>query len=191
MDDAAQKLFSRRSFFVALAMLMGFGLVLWLEGRPGWCKYGIGFYSPAWTHCTSQHFLDPYSLSHLLHGVIFYWMLRPLAHIWSLAWRLVAALVLEIGWELIENSSWVIEHYRQHTASLDYIGDSVLNSISDVLMIVIGFYFASKVSWKWAVVVFIAFELWAIYLARDNLTFNVLMFFVPLEGVKGWQMQGM
>jgi len=189
MNDAAQKVFTLRTFLYAVALLLLFGCSLWLEGRPGWCKYGLGFWSAAWTHCTSQNFADPYSLSHVLHGIIFYWLLWAIAPKWPLHWRMMAALVLEIGWELLENSPWVIERYRQQTASLDYTGDSIINSIGDALMTMIGFYFASRFSWKWSVIVFVVFELWMLVLARDNLTLNVLMLFFPLESVKEWQLQ--
>jgi hypothetical protein len=126
----------------------------------------------------------------VLHGIIFYWALRLFSARFELHWRLVAALAIEIGWELLENSPWVIERYRQHTASLDYMGDSIINSLSDVLMTALGFYFASRFSWKVAVLVFVVFELWMLYVARDNLTLNVLMLFLPLESIKQWQLQG-
>jgi hypothetical protein len=162
--------------------------LLYLEGRPGWCKYGLGLWTAAWTHCTSQHFLDPYSLTHILHGIIFYWLLRPFASKLALHWRLIAAMVLEIGWELLENSPWVIERYRQQTASLDYTGDSILNSVGDVLSTVIGFAFASQFSWKTAAGVFVVVEVALLYFIRDNLTLNVFMLFFPLESLKEWQL---
>ena len=180
-------LFTRLTAAVAAGLVLLFGIALRLMGRVGWCKYGFGIYSPAWSHCTSQNLLDPYTLSHVLHGVLLYWVLVPLAPRLSLAWRLVVALAVEIGWELLENSPWVIERYRQNTASLDYTGDSILNSLSDVTAAVLGFALASRFSWKVAVAVFVVFELWALALARDNLTLNVLMLFWPIEALKQWQ----
>jgi hypothetical protein len=182
------KLFDRRSLIAAGVLLAIFVALLVIEQRPLWCKYGIGFWSGAWQRCTSQHFLDPYSLSHVLHGVIFYWALRLLPDKIPLRWRLVAALALETGWELLENSPWVIERYRQETASLDYTGDSILNSLGDVLVTIVGFIFASRYSWKISVAVLVAFELWMLYLARDNLTLNILMLLYPLESIKQWQL---
>ena len=190
MPEAVQALFTRRTLLVALALVLVFGVVLLLEDRPGWCKYGLGFWSAAWTRCTSQHFLDPYTLSHVLHGIIFYWLLWPFAAKIALHWRMTAALALEIGWEAVENSAWVIERYRQATASLDYSGDSILNSMGDVLATVVGFALASRWSWKASLALFLAFELWMLYLARDNLTLNVLMLFTPIEAIKEWQIQG-
>jgi hypothetical protein len=163
------------------------GLLL-LEARPWWCKSGIGFWSNAWRHCTSQHLFDPYSLTHVLHGIIFYWALRLVAPKLPPQWRLVAAVAIEIGWELLENSPWVVERYRQQTASLDYTGDSILNSVGDVLSTILGFAFASRFSWKSALNVFVVIELALVYFIRDNLTLNVIMLFFPLESLKAWQM---
>jgi Protein of unknown function (DUF2585) len=134
-----------------------------------------------------HNLLDPYTLSHILHGVIFYWALRLLAPRLPLHWRLIAAMLLEIGWELLENSTLAIDHYRKNTASFDYAGDSILNSLGDVLSTVGGFYFASRFSWKTAVATYVVLELIALYLARDNLTLNVLMFLYPFEAIKQWQ----
>ncbi len=117
----------------------------------------------------------------------FFWALRLLVPQWPLAWRLVTALAIEVSWELLENSPWIIERYRQQTASLDYSGDSILNSLSDVTAAVAGFALASRLSWKAAIVVFVALELWALVIARDNLTLNVLMLLWPIEVIKDWQ----
>lgn len=191
MTDVAKIWFTLKSLCTAVVMVAVFVGLLTLAGRPIWCKSGPGIWAAAFTHCTSQHLLDAYSLSHLLHGVIFYWLLRPLAGKVPLHWRLIAALGLEIGWELIENSPWVIAYYRQETAALDYTGDSLLNSLGDVFTCVLGFVIASRVSWKFAVVLYVVFELLALYLVRDNLTLNILMFLCPLDAIKEWQLQGM
>ena len=190
MSEPTRSLFTRRTLLAALALtILSIGL-LHLEDRPWWCKFGLGLWTAAWTRCTSQHFLDPYSLTHVLHGIIFYWVLRPFASKLTLHWRLIAALALEIGWELLENSPWVIEHYRKNTASLGYTGDSILNSVGDLVTTVIGFAVAAQFSWKVAVVVFIVVELGLLYFVRDNLTLNVLMLFFSLESLKEWQLGG-
>jgi len=190
MLESPQSLFTRRTALIALALAVAFGLFLYLEGRPVWCKSGLAFWSPAWNSCTSQNFLDPYSLSHVLHGVIFFWLLRPLADRISLSWRLVAALVLAIGWELLENSPWIIERYRQDTAAFDYTGDSIVNALGDVASAVVGFVIASRFSWRVSVVLFMALELWMLWLAHDNLTLNVIMLVHPIEAIKEWQLSG-
>jgi hypothetical protein len=188
MPKDIRLLFTKRTLIASLALVALFIAVLYLTGRPAWCKYGIGVLTGAWTRCTSQHLFDPYTLSHVLHGIIFYWLLVPLGSKLDLPRRMVAALVLEIGWEVLENSPWVIERYRQHTASLDYIGDSILNSVADVIATVVGFAFASRFSWKASVGVFVVFELWMLYAARDNLTLNIVMLFFPIESIKQWQL---
>lgn len=190
MSDWLRTLFTRKSAAVIAGVTVVFIGLLWLEGRPWWCKSGFGLWSAAWTSCTSQHFLDPYSLSHVLHGVIFFWLLAPLADRVTLPWRMVIAVVLEIGWELLENSPWIIARYRQDTAALDYTGDTILNATGDLASAIVGFALASRYSWRASVAVFIAFELLMLWLARDNLTLNVLMLFYPIEPVKEWQLSG-
>jgi hypothetical protein len=190
MSQPNEALFTRRTLPVALALLAIFVLVQYLQGRPAWCKYSFGLWTGAWDHCTSQHLFDPYTLSHVLHGVIFYWLLRPFAVRVSLQWRMIIALALEITWELVENSAWVIERYRQETASLDYFGDSRINSLADMLAAVVGFAFASRFSWKASVALFLVFELGMLITSRDNLTLNVLMLFYPIEAIKQWQLPG-
>jgi hypothetical protein len=190
MSDVTGALFTRRTLVVAVALTLVFGVVLYLQGRPLWCEHGLGLWAGAWTQCTSQHLVDPYTLSHVLHGVIFYWMLWPFASRVTLHHRMMAALVIEIGWEALENSPWVIERYRQHTAALGYVGDSIVNSLVDVVATIVGFAFASRLSWKASVALFVVLELWMLYVARDNLTLNVLMLFSPIEALKQWQLAG-
>jgi len=190
MQPGGKALYSRGTLVAAAGLLLASAMLLMLEGRPGWCKYGFGLWSATWTRCTSQQFLDPYSLTHVLHGIIFFWLLQPFERRLSLRWRLIAALAIEIGWELLENSPFVIQRYRQDTASLDYTGDSIVNSFGDMLSTIVGFVFASCVSWKVALAFFVAVELGLLLLVRDNLTLNVVMLFFPLESLKEWQLHG-
>ena len=187
---ASEPLFTRPTLFLSIALTIVFLAILHFSGRPAWCKYGLGFWAPIWSHCTSQHLFDLYTLSHVLHGVIFFWLLHPFAARITLPWRMYIAIAVEIGWELLENSQWVIERYRQDTAAFDYTGDSVLNSFGDVLSTGIGFLVASRYSWKVSVALFIVFELFALVWARDNLTLNVIMLLFPSEAIKEWQMPG-
>jgi hypothetical protein len=188
--DFWQSLVTRPTAVTMVVLVAVFVANLWLEGRPWWCKSGLALWTAAWTSCTSQNFLDPYSLSHVLHGVIFFWLLQPLASRVSLPWRFAAAVGLEIGWELLENSPWIIERYRQDTAALDYTGDSTLNSIGDLLSAAVGFVLASRYSWRASVAIFVVFELWMLWIARDNLSLNVLMLFYPIDAIKDWQLAG-
>jgi hypothetical protein len=181
-------IFTPRSVAILVALVTIHWGFLIFEGRPAWCKHGFGIWSNAWTHCTSQNLFDPYSFSHALHGIIFYWALTLVWPKSPREWRLIVAIGIEIGWELLENSSWVVERYRQQTASLDYTGDSILNSIGDVLSTIAGFYFAARVSWKAALLTYIVVELALLYFIRDNLTLNVLMLFIPLDAIQQWQL---
>jgi hypothetical protein len=188
--EANRVLFTRGTALFAIALVAVFFGLLYLEGRPAWCVGGLAFWSPAWNSCTSQNFLDPYSMSHVLHGVIFFWLLRPLADRVSLPWRMIAAIGLEIGWEVLENSPWVIARYRQDTAAFDYTGDSMINAMGDVASTIVGFAFASRFGWKASVALFVIFELTMLWLARDNLTLNILMLLYPIEAIKQWQLAG-
>jgi hypothetical protein len=185
-----RSLVTRRTALTMAVLVVAFVSILLLEGRPCWCKSGLAFWSAAWTNCTSQNLLDPYSLSHVLHGVILFWFLQPFSSRMTLPWRLVAAVGIEIGWELLENSPWIIERYRQDTAALDYTGDSTLNAIGDLLSAAVGFVLASRYSWRASVAIFVVFELWMLWLARDNLSLNVLMLFYPIDAIKEWQLAG-
>jgi hypothetical protein len=190
MSQPREALFTRRTLLIAATLTGLFVLVHYFTGRPLWCEHGLGLWAGAWDHCTSQHVFDPYTLSHVLHGVVFYWLLQPLAHKITLPSRMTAALALEVGWELLENSPWVIERYRQQTAALGYFGDSIVNSLADVLVTVPGVAFAACFSWKASVALYLVFELLLLFTARDNLTLNVLMLFFPIEAIKQWQLPG-
>jgi Protein of unknown function (DUF2585) len=185
---SARLLVDRRTALAALLLLGAFVGLLYFEGRPAWCEGGLALWSPAWNSCTSQNLFDPYSLSHVLHGVIFFWLLRPLAGRVPLAWRLIAAMGLEVGWEVLENSPWIIARYRQDTAAFDYTGDSILNSLGDLASTIAGFAFASRFGWKTSVALFVVFELWMLWLAHDNLSLNILMLLWPIEAIKSWQL---
>lgn len=164
--------------------------VIRLQGQPWWCKCGgpQPWIGSAYSEHTSQHLIDPYSFSHLLHGFLFWWLLAWLAPRLALGWQFVIALLIEAGWEILENSPWVIERYRQATAAVGYSGDSVINTLGDLVSAAVGFWLARGLGWRWSLVVLIAIELILLALIRDNLTLNVLMLLVPLPpGLKEWQ----
>jgi hypothetical protein len=188
MSASHQPLWTRRTIAIGVLAALA-GVIAWhLLGRPWWCESGPGIWSAAWRRCTSQHLFDPYTLSHVLHGIMFFWMLQPLAQKITMPWRTLTALLLEIAWELLENSPIVIERYRQQTAALGYTGDSILNILGDIIASVVGIAFAARFSWKAAAFVFVAFELLMLLMARDNLTLNVLMLLFPMEGIEQWQL---
>ena len=172
---------------LGLAVLMALVLLSW--GREPICACG---YVKLWHGETvsaenSQHISDWYTPSHVIHGLIFYALLWLVARRMPLGWRLAIATAIEAGWELLENTDAVIEHYRSVTISLDYYGDSVLNSVSDLIAMWIGFALARWLPVWASVLLAVAFEVFTTWMIRDGLALNVLMLLWPLESVKAWQ----
>lgn len=162
--------------------------LLWI-GREPWCKCG---YVKLWhgqvvSSENSQHISDWYTPSHIIHGFLFFGALWLVARRLSVGWRLAIATLVECAWEITENSDAVIERYRSVTISLDYYGDSVLNTVCDVLAMVLGFWMASKLP-VWATVALIVlFEGLTMWIIRDGLALNILMLVYPLDSVAQWQ----
>jgi Protein of unknown function (DUF2585) len=170
-------------------IIVSVAFIEYAQGRLLICKCG---YVKLWegvvnSSDNSQHIADWYSLSHIIHGFIFFGVTWLLVRKWPLAYKLLAATLIEGGWELLENSSFIINRYREGTISLDYFGDSVINSTSDIAFMIIGFFIASKLPWKITIAAAIAMELLALYVIRDNLTLNIVMLLYPLEVIKHWQ----
>jgi hypothetical protein len=135
----------------------------------------------------SQQLSDWYSFSHIIHGMIFYALLRWMLPRLALPWRLAIAVVIECAWELLENSPIIIDRYRAATIAIGYTGDSILNSMSDVAMMAIGFGIATKLPWRWTLGLALAMEIGTLILIRDNLTLNVLMLGWPIHAIRDWQ----
>ncbi|HEV2594533.1 MAG TPA: DUF2585 family protein [Sphingomicrobium sp.] len=136
---------------------------------------------------TSQMLSDWYSLSHVVHGLLFYGALALVARRWSVEWRFTAALVLESCWEVIENTPMVINRYRSTTAAVGYSGDSVINSVSDILMMALGFALARKFPVWAAFLLVLALEIIPLFVIRDNLTLNIWSLIAPSKALQAWQ----
>jgi hypothetical protein len=170
-------------------LLLALALGLREQGRLWLCRCGTvrAWSGDIWSNENSQQLADPYSFTHLTHGVLFYWLLRWVWPRASVGARLVVATVIEVAWELAENSEAVINRYREATISLDYFGDTVLNSTGDVAFCVLGFLFAWKVSGRIAALYVVASEAVLAVLIRDGLILNVLMLVHPIEAIRRWQ----
>lgn len=136
---------------------------------------------------TSQMLADWYSLSHIVHGFLFYALLWLVARRWPVQTRFLIALFIEAAWEVTENTPFVIDRYRATTAALGYAGDSVLNSMSDILMMCLGFFLARKLPVWASVVAVILLELIPLLVIRDNLTLNIWTLLAPNAAIQAWQ----
>jgi hypothetical protein len=187
----------RLSLPVALLLCVGIVAVaqwaIYAMGHPLICNCGTVklWYGGRGDSQMSQHLTDWYSYSHVLHGIIFYWLLSVVAKgRLSVAARLVIAAGIEAGWEIFENTPFIINRYRAQTVSRDYLGDSIVNSVGDMLSMLVGFLLASRLPAWVTVCLLIATEVFLLALIRDNLTLNVIMLIHPVEWIKQWQLGG-
>lgn len=162
-------------------------LILWSIGRPAICTCGsVALWGPVGPE-QSQMIFDWYTPSHIVHGFLFYALLQLAAPRWPVERRFLVALVVEAAWEVLENTPLIIDRYRETTIALGYSGDSILNSISDIVAMAVGFWSARRFPvWASAALV-LSLELLALIAIRDNLTLNILMLIAPIEAVNAWQ----
>ncbi len=166
-------------------------VILLSMGREITCKCGwVDLWGTIGTSEGSQQLFDWYTPSHLMHGFIFYAVLWLVARRLDVGWRLVISALAESAWEITENSNAVIERYREVTISLDYYGDSVLNSLSDILTVYFGFWLARRLPVWVSVAIMIGFEVLTLIIIRDGLALNVLMLLYPLDVIRDWQAAG-
>jgi hypothetical protein len=133
---------------------------------------------------------DWYSLSHIVHGLLFYALLWLIARRWPVGRRFLAAMLIEAAWEVIENTPIVIDRYRATTAALGYSGDSVLNSMSDIVVMAVGFLLARKLPVWASITLLVLLEIIPLFVIRDNLTLNILALLAPNAAVQAWQAGG-
>ena len=162
------------------------------QGRLWWCScdYLLLWSGDPWSSDNSQHLLDPYSFTHVLHGFLFCGLIALIAPRLRRAWQLWLAVSMEAAWEVVENSRFVIDRYREETAALGYRGDTVVNSLADILLCGVGFVLARRVGFRLTAALFVATEVALALWIRDNLSLNVLMLLYPIDAVKEWQAAG-
>jgi hypothetical protein len=180
---------SRRTWPLALAILAAVAAIELAMGRNPICTCGV---VDLWVGArdsprTSQMLADWYSLSHIVHGLLFYAALWLVFRRMPVDWRFLIALLIEASWEVTENTPMVIDRYRATTAALGYTGDSVVNSLSDVLMMALGFLIARKLPVRTSILLLILLELVPLYVIRDNLTLNLLALIAPNHAIQAWQ----
>jgi len=183
---------ARRPILVALAVFPLLAVLMWGMGRSplgpdgtfGWWTSNI------WGPQCSQRLADAYAFSHIIHGMAFYGLLWIFARRLSVPARYLIAVILEAGWELLENSPVIINRYRDATMALGYSGDSILNSTGDLLMMSLGFFLAWRLPVWLTVLAVLVMEIACALWIRDNLTLNLIMLIHPVEAIKAWQMAG-
>jgi hypothetical protein len=192
---------SRLSILISILIIVVFAAILFLMGRVPICECGyVKFWHgpTALTSENSQHISDWYTFSHIIHGFGFYWFAWLLGkrfgrqdesgrRSFSVGTMLILAVIAETSWEIFENTDLIINRYRSITISYDYYGDSIINSVGDVLFMVLGFFMAWRLP-VWSIIVLaIGMELFVGYYIRDNLTLNIIMLIYPFEAILKWQ----
>jgi len=173
----------------AILVLLAMIVLLRVEGRSFICSCGrFAIWIGDWCSSnTSQQLLDPYSLTHILHGFLFFWLMLLLFRRVSGAWQFCLALLLESSWEVFENTSFVINKYRTETAALGYEGDTIVNSLGDLACALVGFLVARRLGFWRSLIVFLLVELVLTFWIHDSLLLQILMLVRPIEAIKLWQ----
>jgi hypothetical protein len=179
-------------WFAILVVLAGTAYQLHSQGRLWWCScdYLLLWSGDPWSSNNSQHLLDPYSFTHLLHGFVLCGLLALIVPRLSAVWQLWLAVSIEALWEVVENSEFVIRRYREETAALGYHGDTVVNSLGDILLCGLGFVLAHRLGFRRTLALFVVTEVALAIWIGDNLSLNILMLIYPIDAIKEWQAAG-
>lgn len=183
----------RSAWKTGVLLLLGLiaiqAVTLYLMGRNPLCECGTVklWHGQVNSPENSQHLSDWYTFSHIIHGFLFYALMRFLFPRASLGTRLALAAGLEVAWEIVENTNWVINRYREGAVSAEYNGDAIINSVMDTLFMALGFVMAARLPIWLIVALALVFELGVGLVIRDNLTLNVIMLLYPLEAIREWQ----
>ena len=177
-------------WLVIVAVVLITAVLLHAQGRLWICACGRIDLWAGNIHSAdnSQHLLDPYSFTHVLHGLVFYGVLAWAFPRLAVAWRLALAISLEALWEIVENSAFVIQRYREATLALGYEGDTIVNALGDLLCCGIGVLLARQLGFRRSLALFVVTELVLIVWIRDSLLLNIVMLLHPFEAIKAWQL---
>jgi hypothetical protein len=176
---------------VILGLALVQALTLHFMGRVWICTCGTVrlWVGDIWSDELSQQFFDWYTASHVVHGILFYALLRLVLPRAPVLVRLAIAVGIEASWEIAENSPFVIEAYRKQALAAGYTGDSILNSLMDNVSMMIGFVLAWRLNWKATVALVLVLEIGAAALVHDNLSLNILNFIHRFPAIEAWQMK--
>lgn len=190
LAPADPRRFSPWPWFATIALVALAIMELRHQGRLWWCQCGQTFLwsGDIWSSHNSQHLVDPYSFAHVEHGILFYGLLVFLCPSLPIGWRFFIATSIEVLWEVSENTEFMINRYRSATISLDYFGDSVGNSLGDILSFAVGFGLARILKFWPSLALLLITEAALVLAYRDSLFLNILMLIYPIESVKQWQM---
>jgi len=184
---------STRSYvLIGVAIIAATALTLLALGQPPICTCGVVrlWQGDVMGPENSQQLSDWYTPSHFIHGILFYALMWLLFRRQPIGFRAVGALVIESAWEILENTPLIIDRYREATIALGYRGDSVINSVSDILFMLLGFVVARKLPVAVSVILALLLEIAVGVAIRDNLTLNVIMLLYPLDSIRAWQAGG-
>lgn len=170
-----------------LVGLMG-AMELWL-GRNLACPCGIKlWHSVISNYGNSQHLFDWYSMVHVLHGLAYYWLvtLFDRKNKLSIIQKFVIAVFLSCAFEVIENTKWIIAAYRSHYSTFHYTGDSVVNSIGDVISVSIGFWVTTKAKLWMSITFFCVDVILIVYALNTVITSNTIIILDKIQHMKFW-----